>query len=146
MSTRRIAADAAGVVPYRRLSNFYFFYFGALGALLPYWAVLLSHRGFDAAQIGELMALLMGTKIIAPNIWGWIADRTGLHMPIVRLASLLCALGFLGVFVVDGYWATAAVMLLYSFFWNASLPQFEAVTLNHLGTNHTGYGAVRPWG
>ena len=138
-------ADRA-VVPYARLSLFYFFYFGVLGALLPYWAVLLNHRGFSAAEIGELMALLLGTKIIAPNLWGWIADHTGLHMPIVRAASFLALFGFLGVFWAQGFWTMAAVMAFYGFFWNAALPQFEAVTLNHLGVAHHRYSVVRLWG
>ena len=133
-------------VPYWRLSSFYFFYFGALGVLLPYWAVLLKHRGFNAIEIGELMALLVATKIVAPNIWGWIADHAGLHMPIIRAASLLTVVGFVGVFFAEGFWAMAAVMALFSFFWNAALPQFEVVTLNHLGAADHRYGVVRLWG
>ena len=140
-----MSADRAAV-PYWRLSSFYFFYFGALGTLLPYWAVLLNDRGFSAVEIGELMALLMGTKIVAPNVWSWVADRTGLHMPIIRAAALLTVVAFIGVFFVEGFWAMAAVMALFSFFWNAALPQFEVVTLNHLGEVHHRYGIVRLWG
>ena len=52
------------------------------------------------------MAVLMGTKIIAPNIWGWIADHTGRRVGIVRLASGLSVLVFFGVFraMVSGPW------------------------------------------
>ncbi|MGB0720888.1 MAG: MFS transporter [Gammaproteobacteria bacterium] len=133
-------------VPYWRLSNFYLLYFGTLGALLPYWAVLLKDRGFAANEIGELMALLVGTKIIAPNIWGWVADHTGWHMRLVRHGSLAAMLSFAAVFFVDGYWSMAAVMVVFSFFWNAVLPQFEAVTLNHLGSETHRYARIRLWG
>ena len=64
-------------MPYWRLSSFYFFYFAALGALVPFWGLYLQDRGFSALEIGQLMAVIMGTKIIAPNLWGWIADATG---------------------------------------------------------------------
>jgi PPP family 3-phenylpropionic acid transporter len=37
-------------------------------------------------------------------------------------------------------------MLLFSFFWNAALPQFESITLNHLGDNAHRYSQVRLWG
>jgi PPP family 3-phenylpropionic acid transporter len=37
-------------------------------------------------------------------------------------------------------------MLLFSFFWNATLPQFEAMTLNHLGDDTHRYSMVRLWG
>lgn len=133
-------------MPYWRLSGFYFFYFAVLGALVPYWGLYLEYRGFSALQIGELMAVLMGTKIVAPNIWGWIADHTGRRMAIVRLASLLSIVTFLGVFWADGFWMLALVMALFSFFWNASLPQFEAVTFSHLGLGVQDYSRVRLWG
>ena len=133
-------------MPYWRLSSFYLFYFAALGTLVPYWGLYLQSRGFNPAEIGELMALLMATKIIAPNIWGWIADHTGRRIPIVRFASLLATLVFCLVFWVDGFWPLAMAMALFSFFWNASLPQFEAVTMSYLGTQVDRYSRIRLWG
>jgi PPP family 3-phenylpropionic acid transporter len=40
----------------------------------------------------------------------------------------------------------ALVMSLFSFFWNAALPQFEATTLNHLGSDTHRYSSIRLWG
>ncbi len=131
---------------YWRLSAFYLLYFASLGALVPYWSVYLQARGFSAAQIGELMALLMATKIVAPNLWGWLADHSGRRMAIIRSASLLSLVTFLGVFWVGGYWGMALVMAAFSFFWNATLPQFEAVTLGHLGKDSHRYSHIRLWG
>lgn len=133
-------------MPYWRLSGFYFFYFAALGALVPYWGLYLQDRGFAAVEIGQLMAILMATKLLAPNIWGWLADRSGERLPIVRLASLLSALIFTAIFLVQGFWAIAMVMALFSFFWNASLPQVEAATFNHLGLQVSRYTSIRLWG
>ncbi|VAX10878.1 Nucleoside:H+ symporter:Major facilitator superfamily [hydrothermal vent metagenome] len=133
-------------MPYWRLSGFYLFYFAALGALIPYWGLYLQSRGFDPVDIGQLMAALMATKIIAPNIWGWIADHTGRRMAIVRLGSLLSLLIFIGVFWADSFWILAMVMVLFGFFWNASLPLFEAVTLSHLGDRVRYYSRIRLWG
>jgi PPP family 3-phenylpropionic acid transporter len=133
-------------MPYWRLSSFYFFYFASLGALIPFWGLYLQGRGFSPVQIGELMAVIMITKLIAPNIWGWIGDHTGHRMPIVRLASLLSLGCFLGVFIVDGFWTFALVMMLFSFFWNASLPQFEAVTMSYLREQIKRYSLIRLWG
>jgi len=133
-------------MPYWRLSNFYFFYFASLGALLPYWNPYLKSLGFSSFEIGLLMAIVMGTKIVAPNIWGWIADHTGKRMLIIRLASLLSAVCFTGVFFDSGFYWLVIVMTAFSFFWNASLPQFEATTMNHLGLDTTGYNSIRSWG
>lgn len=133
-------------MPYWRLSGFYLFYFASLGAMLPFWGPYLKARGFAPAEIGELMAVIMVSKLIAPNILGWIADHTGHRMPIVRLASLLSTLCFVGVFYVEGFWWLALVMMLFSFFWNASLPQFEAVTMSHLKDRIQHYSRIRLWG
>ncbi len=133
-------------MPYWRLSNFYLFFFASLGVLVPYWSLYLKSLGFGPAEIGELMALIMATKIVAPNIWGWITDHSGRRVEITRLATLLALIAFGGVFLDQGYWWIAAVMCLFSFFWNAALPQFEATTMNMLGDQPQRYSTVRLWG
>lgn len=133
-------------MPYARLSSYYFFHFAALGALVPFWGPYLLERGFQPAAIGVLMAILMGTKIIAPNVWGLLADRAGQRMPIVRLGAALAVLCFVGVFWADGFWSMAVVMAVFSFFWNAPLPLMESVTFNHLGARVNRYASVRVWG
>lgn len=132
--------------PSVRLSIFYFFYFSTLGILVPYWSLYLQSLGFESREIGELLAILVGTKLIAPYIWGWIADHTGQRMRVVQIGAFLAALTFLLVYQVNGYWAMASVMMLYSFFWNAILPQYEAVSMNHLGKKHHRYSIIRSWG
>ncbi len=133
-------------MPYWRLSAFYFFYFAALGTLMPYWGLYLQSLGFDAFAIGTLMSILMATKIIAPNIWGWLGDHLGHRMLIVRIASALSLLAFLAMPDATGFAEIALIMVLYSFFWNASLPQFEAVTFNYLGNAVERYSRLRLWG
>lgn len=133
-------------LPFVRLASFYFAFFGVLGVLSPYWGPYLRGRGFDAAEIGLLVALLHATKIIAPNLWGWVADRTGARMMVIRVACLVALVGFTGVLYPGGLVWMAAVMVVFSFFWNAALPQFEANTLRHLeGSTHF-YPRVRLWG
>ena len=132
---------------YLRLSGFYLFYFATLGVLLPYWGLYLLALGFAPARIGELLAIAQVTKVIAPNLWGWLGDHTGQRIRIVRWACLATALCFVGIYAAGGsYSRLALVTLLFSFFWNAALPQFEVVTLNHLGEHVHRYSRVRLWG
>ncbi len=131
---------------YWKLSSFYFFYFASIGAFIPFWGLYLQGQGLTPAQIGELMAIVLATKIIAPNIWGWIADHTGQRMRVIRIAALLALLCFSGVLLNSGYWWLAVVMALFSFFWNAALPQFEVTTLNSLGQHTHRYAHIRLWG
>lgn len=132
--------------PYWRLSAFYFFYFAVLGSFLPFWSLFLKQTGFSAAEIGELTALLVATKIIAPNLWGWLADKSGRRMSLIRLTSVLSLLLFAGFLYRHDYLWFAAVTVAFSFFWNASLPQFEAVTLLHLKDQAQSYSRIRLWG
>ena len=133
-------------MPYWRISSFYFFYFGALGALVPYWGLYLRDLGFSAAEIGQLMAIPMATKIIAPFLLGWLGDHLGHRMTIVRSGSLAAFLTFSAVFWLHGFWGLAGAMALFSFFWNAVLPQLEVVTFGHLGSETSRYSRIRVWG
>jgi MFS transporter, PPP family, 3-phenylpropionic acid transporter len=92
------------------------------------------------------MATLAISKIVAPYLWGWVADRTGYHIRIVQLTSLLSLLCFLPLLWYDSFWSILWLKLLFSFFWNASLPQFEVVTLSQLGNDKDRYGQIRLWG
>jgi len=132
--------------PYWRLSGFYFFYFASLGAIVPYWNLYLKELDYSATQTGVFIAILMMTRIVAPNIWGWVADHTGRRMRIVRGGCFLAAIIYAGILLDQSYWWLVAVMSLFSFFWNAALPQFEATTLSHLGEATHRYSTVRLWG
>ncbi|WP_275100310.1 MFS transporter [Sedimenticola hydrogenitrophicus] len=133
-------------MPYWRLSSFYFFYFAALGVLVPYWGLYLKSLDFNAVAIGQLMAIPMATKFVAPFVWGWLGDHLGRRMAIVRLGALLTTLIFVAVFWLQGFWELGIAMLLFSFFWNAVLPQFEAVVLSYLGKAVARYAQIRVWG
>lgn len=133
-------------IPYWRLSSFYFIYFAALGSFIPYWSLYLKSIGFNADNIGELTALLVSTKIISPNVWGWIADHTGKSLRIIQIASFLTAVLFTGFLFFQGYIWFAVITFSFSFFWNAALPQFEAVTLRYVKTEPHRYSQIRLWG
>jgi len=130
-------------------SNFYFFYFATIGIIMPYWSLYLNHIGFSAKEIGQLMAIFLFTKMLAPNIWAAIADQVaqqrGSSLGILKFATFATVVVYAFMLVADGFWPVAAVMFGYCVFWNASLPQLEAATLNHLSDKRQ-YGRVRLWG
>ncbi|MGH6631105.1 MAG: MFS transporter, partial [Burkholderiales bacterium] len=133
-------------LPYARLSGFYFFYYAAVGAYLPYWSLYLDSLGYTPVDIGALMAVAAFTRIFAPLLWGWYADHAEVRMPIIRTASFLSLVFFVMIPFVHSFTSLLLIMLVYSFFWNATLPQFEAVTLNHLQDDEHRYGSIRLWG
>lgn len=133
-------------IPYYRLSAFYLFYFASIGIFMPYWSVYLQSLNFTPAQIGELFAIPLATKIYAPYLWGWLADRYGKHLEIIRWTTFAALVAFGFVVTARSFWGLALTLSIYSFFWHAALPQFEAVTINHLGERRERYSHIRLWG
>ena len=136
----------AGSIPYWRLSGFYFFYFALLGTWLPYWSLYLKSLGYSSGEIGVLSALVMITKVVAPSLWGWLADTYHCRTRIIRLGSFLAAVAFALVYISQDFWWLALVVVSYSFFWNAVLSQFDVLTLSHLPGRYGEYSRIRVWG
>lgn len=134
------------MVPYWRLSAYYFFYFAFIGAFSPYFTLYLQSLQFSAWDIGVLMSLMQVMRLLAPNLWGWLADLLGAKTPIVRGAALMSVAGFSCFFLTQSFTGFFFGMALLAFFWSASLPLVEALTFSHLGQRASGYGSIRLWG
>ena len=132
----------------RRLSGFYFWYYSIVGTFLPYWSLYLQDQGFNYKEIGLLSSIAILTRIFAPFIWGFIADKTGKRMLLVRIATWMEAVIWFLIFIIpNNMQSIALLMLIFSFFQNAILAQFEGVTLFWLGKKSTElYGKIRKWG
>ncbi len=92
------------------------------------------------------MALVMATKMVAPNFWGWLADRSGQRLFLIRLGSVMAALWFAVMLGAQGFAAFAILLVLFGAFWNAVLPQLEVVTLLALKDERHRYSRIRLWG
>ncbi len=112
----------------------------------PYWSLYLQSIHFDAVEIAILMSIHPVMRMLAPNLWGWLADHTGKRLQVVQIAATLSAVFYLGVFATTSFWGMMLVLGLMSFFWSASMPLVEATTLSYLGAQATRYGRLRSWG
>ncbi|CAA0118988.1 putative 3-phenylpropionic acid transporter [BD1-7 clade bacterium] len=138
---------AATAVPYWRLSAFYFYYFAFLGAWVPYWSLYLDDEvGLSPEGIGAVSALVAVTRIVGPYCWGALADRTGQRTGIIRWGAGLALVCFSLLLLSPSWYPLLLIIGVYSFFWNAILAQFEAVTLSHLSKEPEKYSQVRLWG
>ena len=133
------------MLPYWRLSAYYFFYFAFVGAFSPYFTLYLQSIALSATDIAILMSLMQVMRMVAPNVWGWLAEHTGRRLFIIRLSALASLAGF-GVFFLttrfDGLFVAMASM---AFFWSAALPLVESLTFAHLGAGASRYGSIRVW-
>jgi MFS transporter, PPP family, 3-phenylpropionic acid transporter len=128
------------------LKLFYFAYLAALGAFSPFFGPFLTARGFSEWQLGLIMSLWYGTRALAPGLWDMGVTRS--KQPIYWLRA-----GALGVlFATAGFlphWPFAGmvcVMLVFAGLYNAIMPQYEALTLQHLAKTPERYSGVRLYG
>lgn len=133
-------------VPYWRLSAFYFAYLAALGGFAPYFAPWLETRGLRPFEIGVVMSLWYATRVFAPPLWGAFAARSPQPVRWLRAGALLTLAAFALFLLPLGFAAIALAMALYASVCNAIMPQFEALTLAHLGARRSAYGRIRVWG
>lgn len=124
----------------------YFLYFGQLGVLVPYLGVFLDGRGFSSEQIGELFAIITFARILGPNLWATLADKTGKGLSILQFGCFLTVSCFSLIFVFDGFWGITLAFALMMMFWTAVLPQLEVITLNSVNSDANGYSRIRLWG
>lgn len=134
-------------VPYWRLSGFYLCYLALLGGFIPYWNLYLARElDFSPALIGQLMALTLLPRLLSPCFWGHLADRSGRRLAVVRLGVFMLAVLWLALAFVRDFPTLAVLLLACTFFQNAVMAPFEAVTLAHLANRAQHYGRIRLWG
>jgi PPP family 3-phenylpropionic acid transporter len=134
------------MLPYWRLSAYYFFYFAFVGAFSPYFTLYLQSIALSATDIAILMTLMQVMRVVAPNLWGWLADRLGRRIAIVRLSALASLAGFGVFFLTTRFDGLFVAMALMAFFWSAALPLVETLTFAHLRSEASRYGSIRVWG
>lgn len=129
-----------------RLSAWYFWYFAFIGAFLPYFALYLQSIGLSAGRIAILMSLGQFMRLLAPLLWSWLADSGGRRVRIVVGSAAASLASFSAVFLTQDFVGLLIGMAILHFFWSASLPLVEALTLGHLAAAPERYGRIRLWG
>ena len=133
-------------VPYWRLSAYYFSYFAFVGAFSPYFTLYLQSIALSATDIALLMSLMQVMRVLAPNMWGWLAEHHGRRITIIRVSAWASLVGFSVFFFTTRFEGLFLAMALMAFFWSASLPLVESLTFAHLGAHSGRYGSIRVWG
>jgi PPP family 3-phenylpropionic acid transporter len=131
---------------FRRYSVFYLCYYAALGAYTPYigrWVASLGHGGW---VVGAMLGIWYASRIVGPPAWSIASHGSARQGRWFVAGTALTALCFAGFFLTRSAWALLAVMAAFGLFYNAVMPQFEAMTLNALGSDTHRYGRIRVWG
>lgn len=131
---------------FRRYSLFYLGYYGALGAFTPYigrWVVAQGHGGY---VVGAVLGLWYGGRMVAPPTWSRWSARSPAPGRWLVAGCLLALLGFAALSGATGVLPIFVAIAWFALFFNAVMPQFEAMTLSALASRSHEYGRIRVWG
>lgn len=142
------AAAATAWQPWR-IGLFFAAYFAAAGVLAPYFPLYLEYRGLSAWQIGVVMAVGQGMRILGPTVWGWLADHTTERVRILQFTSVAAAVCFVPLLFPGGFGYVLLTMFAVNFFMTGQIPIAEAMTATQLRGDPRAaarYGRLRVWG
>ena len=142
------------MLPFAALSASYFAHIGFFNPYLPLW---LQEQGLSLLTISLLASVQSATRLAAPYGWGWLSDRTGERVKLLRLASTSALLFSFGLWFnpwipsdTAGIGWVALVLFVMFLQTSAMMPMNEAA-MAHLVSqggvfNGRLYGRVRLWG
>lgn len=129
-----------------QLALFYTAIFTVIGVYLPFWPVWLKAQGLNDSELGLVIGVSMGARVVANPLVAHLVDRSGQRTNLMRWLAvssvILCSL----FAVIDGFWP----MLLLSTVWvgvfTALMPLGENLALLIAYTRRLDYGRIRLWG
>lgn len=129
-----------------RAAIFYAASYVLLGVHLPFFPVWLQSTGFDAGQVGAILAATALLRIISVPVATGAADRGfGVRWTIIAFA-MTTALGFTALGLVSGPILIVALTVFTAFAHTPSAALQDAYTLRGLRARGSAYGPVRLWG
>jgi MFS family permease len=67
-------------------------YFAFVGLFSPYLSLWFDSRGLSIGEIAVLLSLPQVLRIFAPPFWGWLADRGGHRVALLRISAVAALL------------------------------------------------------
>ena len=128
------------------LVAFFTLYFAYIGMFAPYFPLYLNARGLSAAEIGLMLSVLQGVRIVGPWVWAWVADHTGQPARIMSITLLVSLICFSGLYVVAGWWPMLCLLVGFTLFSSGQVPLSEVLTRQVLIKHYDQYGRLRLFG
>lgn len=125
---------------------FYFLYYAAAAALVPFLIVYYQDLGLTGTQIGLLAGLPPLISLFSAPLWGALSDVTQQH----RLSLLISISGAILLALTLKSFTTFTwlipLVILFAFFSSPIMPLVDSTTMNLLGNQKNRYGRIRLWG
>jgi MFS transporter, PPP family, 3-phenylpropionic acid transporter len=125
---------------------FYFCWFAAAAAFVPFSSLFFRASGLDLAQIGILSALPGLLMIVAAPIWGLVADALRIHRILLPLTIAGTLVPVLLISQASGFGSLIGLVIVQSLFTAPVVALADSATLALLGGDRERYGTQRFWG
>lgn len=130
----------------RPARTFYFLYYAALAALMPYLAIYFASRGLSGLEIGILTSILPLVTMVGAPFWTEIADATGRHRAVLVVAVAVVLAAAFGLSLATDAVPLALLTALLAFHLAPAMPLLDHAVLEALGDRAHAYGRQRVWG
>lgn len=124
----------------------YWWYFAALGCLLPYLALYFQRLGFSGTEIGILSTISPIAVALCAPLWGMIADGRGAHRAVLRWGLLIIGLLGLALTQMTGFWPILLIMAGIGAFSSPIPAMIDSYSVTIGAAQQRSYGQLRLWG
>ncbi len=129
-----------------RIATLFASSFVTLGVQIPFFPVLLAHRGLSDGEIAVVVAVPMVLRITTVSWLGALADRIGDRRRALALYAFLSLLGCLLLGPAEGFAAILAATAATALFGNGLTPVTDAIATSAARRGEAVYGRMRLWG
>jgi PPP family 3-phenylpropionic acid transporter len=123
--------------------SFYFLYFAAFSALMPFFVLFYQRLGFNGAQIGLLTGIPPLITLVAAPFWTGVADAKRWHKLVMGVGITVAVLS---VFLLPSFTSFAVIFILiivFNIFASPIASLADSATMNMLGEERAMYGRIR---
>ncbi|UCG00056.1 MAG: MFS transporter [Spirochaetaceae bacterium] len=129
-----------------RIKAFYFFFYAATGAVVPFLNLYLARAGLSGTQIGIVTGVFPVVLIFAAPFWGILSDMTRWHHRILHLALAATMPFLIGIAFSRNVATLLFLMIGFAVFYAPVMPLIDNLALQILADKPHGYGRLRVWG
>jgi PPP family 3-phenylpropionic acid transporter len=129
----------------RWLSGLFGVSYLALGALMPFLALVLRDLGVEGLMLTAALGAVPLSRLVFGPVWSVLADRFSAPIAMVRIGATLSAIGGIALWLAPPGWWVVLAMLILAIGRAPTGPVLDSLTLRSLKDKRE-YGRVRRWG
>jgi PPP family 3-phenylpropionic acid transporter len=126
--------------------SFYFLYFAAFSALMPFFVLFYQRLGFSGPQIGLLTGIPPLITLVAAPFWTGVADARRWHKLVMGVGM---SVAILSIFLLPSFTSFVIIFMLiivFNVFASPIASLADSATMNMLGEERAMYGRIRMGG